>query len=380
MGRPLNNRSFGAVEGNLKITIKTEDGVKDGYVIKQLSTSQYRVGVEGDDKDYDVYLVDTQQQVDDLKEDEGYIKGKITKDGVTEDVLIKRIWSALATTSDNQLIKWTTSPFDTDNVVNIDGYSEGGDVEEGEIAGIGTIPPATPDGVPTLVLGTGNPAVGFVTGGDEYIQLGISVRYTRDADIPLADGTSFEMPAIKNGRKWRFAFSAATLKGALLADYDISLLLSLDTENPSLETDVLVFKYDPKTHYWNSTQTGTITDSAGGEKVVQNIQAYEFDFIRDLLVQTFEEGVVPFGKFKIALVAKRAGVEDAEEMRSEVDITILEGDGSGGSEPEVPVDPVDPEVPGETETDPETPVETDPETDPDGTEETDDDNLDNDLE
>lgn len=179
----------------------------------------------------------------------------------------------------------------------------GDTVPEGTFSDVPVAPGArSEDG--TLLVGEGNPSTGFTVQNSSFAQLGISIRYTKDDQVP--DQGSAVFPSTRNGNSWRFAFAVTALGEVKLADLEsVKLILSTDTEDP-LGGQLVTLSYDAATNVWDGG-TFTITDSAANEISVQNIQGYEFPFLRDLLVPALPEGVIPFGNFRISLQAAYQG-------------------------------------------------------------------------
>lgn len=175
-------------------------------------------------------------------------------------------------------------------------------VPEGTFSNVPVAPGArTEDG--TLLIGEGNPSTGFLVTNTSFAQLGISIRYTKDDQIP--DQTS-TYPAARNGNSWRIAFAVTALGEVKLADLEsIKLILSTNTEDPTAGT-LFELAYDVPTNVWSAGSV-QITDSATSEVSVQNIQGYEFPYLRELLTPHVPEGTIPTGKFCIVLQAAYQG-------------------------------------------------------------------------
>lgn len=160
-----------------------------------------------------------------------------------------------------------------------------------------------------MLHGSQNRSDGFTKDVSDDVELAVSIRYpypeVSPADsVPEQTGT---YTLDENHPDWRFAFSVAALGGNQLADFDsIELELSSNTETGG--GPVIAWTYDAASNEWEGVQgdlpapPADIVDSTTDGTVVQNIQSYGFDFIRELL--TPPEGMAPVaGQFTITLRA-----------------------------------------------------------------------------
>lgn len=104
MGRPLNNRHFGDDDNRIAITYKVEGTEYIGYIVKQLSTSEYRVTIDGVET-HDVYLAQTEDEKNDLKDGFGFV---VATDLEGNEVQIVTIWSRTLKTVDGEVVQWAT--------------------------------------------------------------------------------------------------------------------------------------------------------------------------------------------------------------------------------------------------------------------------------
>lgn len=160
-----------------------------------------------------------------------------------------------------------------------------------------------------LLTGQGNPASGFVLVNGTNCQAALSIRYTQNLRIPSPDSTgAFSIPATDaNGNEWAFAYS---LSAETLADYDVTLSVSLDPTGAS--SAALVWTLDGTNFV--SEDTESITDNTVSEDgtTVQNIQRYSFDWIKSHLLPPANTQAVPSGSFVISLsVVAKDGSDSA---------------------------------------------------------------------
>lgn len=166
-----------------------------------------------------------------------------------------------------------------------------------------------------MLVGQGNPVNKWAISNGTAVQVGISPRYRQNM-TPVNSGADgmYTLPrADAADNAWAFGFSVAT-KGedVTLADYTISLSVSLDSTGA--ETPVLTFEYDAAANTWTSDEGDTLSDSFQDEDgtVVQDIQSYSFDFIKDkLLPESMRTEDIPFGRYTISLTATNETTGDA---------------------------------------------------------------------
>lgn len=184
---------------------------------------------------------------------------------------------------------------------------------------------ATVDGKGQFILtGTGNPVNKWVISNGASVQTGISLRYRHDGAPVLAeeDGSFRIARADDENNAWSFALSVATKGEATLADYEVHLILSLDSSGAP--TPVLDFLYDASANTWTATGTDPISDSyiSAEKTVVQNIETYVFDFIKSkLLPESMRQEAVPHGRYTITLSAVNSTSGDQASVV--VPVTVL---------------------------------------------------------
>lgn len=312
MGKPLNKRNFGSNEGAVKVTFMVEGVDHEGFIVKQLSTKKYRVQSSIDDSIHDLFL--------DKEIKDGFVRISYKSSDVA-DGGISQLNSKLALLDGEKYGKWTTNPFASlDDYALLPVISNDQPLVEGKDAVSGSGSKMIPGVVdPVLIIGTGNPAINFVLEKSDTIELGISVRYSGDPDIPPASPT-YDLPFVNDkGGKLRFAYSVTSAGGAMLKDFNIELRISRNTLNPSVDSDYMAFTLDAGGNWVSNMDSAVITDSAKTPYANQNIQSLSFDFIKNHFRQKFEGN--PHGKFIIALIAvDPKGVE----TKVQVELTIQE--------------------------------------------------------
>ena len=173
-----------------------------------------------------------------------------------------------------------------------------------------------------LIVGTGNPAVNFQIANGVGVQVGLSVRYRQDMAIPPGSADGYKLPATRNGEDWTFAFSIATQGEAVLADYDVHLILSLDSTGAP--TPVLDFVYDADANTFTAEGVDPIIDNAVNDEgtAVQNIQSYGFTFIKEkLLPESMREAATPYGLYVLTLTATHKETDAVTTLAIPVNIT-----------------------------------------------------------
>lgn len=177
-----------------------------------------------------------------------------------------------------------------------------------------------------MLNGNHNPASNFVVGNGQNVQVAVSIRYNQDGVIPKSEDGYYKLPRVSpnNQKPWTFAFSFATMPNVSLDEYDITMSLSLD----STGADSPVLKYTLDGNTLVSDPAGSnITDSQGIEgQVVQNIERYSFNFIKDLLLpESMRAETVPYGKYTITLEAKGkdSGTQKGDSAKAVAKVEIL---------------------------------------------------------
>lgn len=185
---------------------------------------------------------------------------------------------------------------------------------------------ATKDGKGEWMLtGTGNPVNKWAVSSTSSIQVGISPRYRNNLTPVNADEDStYTMPrADADGNAWAFAFSVACRgEDVKLADYSISLSVGLNSDG--LQAPSLLLTYDAAANTWNSDEGDSITDSFQNDDatVVQDIQSYIFDYIKDkLLPESMRDEDIPYGRYTITLTA--ANEDSGDSASVSVSINVL---------------------------------------------------------
>ena len=184
---------------------------------------------------------------------------------------------------------------------------------------------ATVDGKGEWMLaGQGNPVNRWAISNGTSVQVGFSPRYRHD-QIPVnsnLDGSYTIQRADSSGDAWAFAFSVATRgEGVKLADYAITLGLSLDSTGAV--GPELTFQYDAVANTWTSDQGDVLSDSFqnADATVVQDIQSYIFDYIKDKLLPTSMRSVpIPYGRFTLSLKAINSTSGDAAEVNIPINV------------------------------------------------------------
>lgn len=91
-----------------------------------------------------------------------------------------------------------------------------------------------------------------------------------------------------------------------------------------LQAPNLLLTYDAAANTWNSDEGDSITDSFQNDDatVVQDIQSYIFDYIKDkLLPESMRDEDIPYGRYTITLTATN---EDSGDTASvSVSINVL---------------------------------------------------------
>lgn len=183
-------------------------------------------------------------------------------------------------------------------------------------------PSATKDGQGKyLLIGSGNPVNKWLIGNTDLVQVGFSPRY-RHSPAPInSDLTglySFSR-ADAQGNAWSFALSVATKDTAKLADYTIEMHFSLDSTGA--EAPELSFTYDAAANTWTEAEGYVISDSYQDPDgtVVQNIESYIFDFIKDkLLPESMRDEPIPYGRFFLRLSAKNETTGDQASITATI--------------------------------------------------------------
>lgn len=176
-----------------------------------------------------------------------------------------------------------------------------------------------------MLLGNHNPASNFVVGNGNNVQVAVSIRYNEDGVIPKSKDGYYQLPRVSpnNQKPWTFAFSFATMPGVSLDEYDITMSLSLDSTGE--DTPVLSYILDGNTMI-SDPSGSNITDNEGVEgQVVQNIERYSFDFIKDLLLpESMRSETVPYGKYTITIEAsgKESGTQLGDVAKAVAKVNI----------------------------------------------------------
>lgn len=103
MGRPLNSKFFGPGADKLSIVFNPGDGAKTGFIIKQLGTSRYKVGVPDSSDTYIVELASTTAEAETLAAGKATIAA-LTADGTR--VFVTKLESTKFQTTTGEHVVW----------------------------------------------------------------------------------------------------------------------------------------------------------------------------------------------------------------------------------------------------------------------------------
>lgn len=171
-----------------------------------------------------------------------------------------------------------------------------------------------------VLHGTGISNTNFLISNSTGIQLALKGFYTGLA-LPedVSQNGVFYLKSNHEGKPWVFLYSLATVGDAKISDYLINLSVSTDTETG--EGDAIEFVLNDKGEFVGDVDT--ISDNTVTEQCVQNVQSFNFDFLKKHLTPT-PTGDFVTGTFAVTLGAVHKETEEAVALTAIFVVTDAE--------------------------------------------------------